>query len=321
MIDSGKRDKINMFWHKVPFGKKNFGDVLGPYIVENMSGKEPIYTPLLHKGLTKIFILTYLRAIYNRKLSVKESYYNIQYLIGKKPNLLITIGSVIDWYTNPDCDIWGSGIMSRSSKISNANFYAVRGKYSQLRLKELGYKVPEAIGDPALLTPLIYEPKSDKKYSLGIIPHFSHYEGILKKLKNDKILIINLLDDIEKVIEDVCSCETIISSSLHGIIIGHAYDVPSLWFWLSKGHIGGDDIKFADYFSSVEISEYNCFEIDHDSYDNLYLEQVESIFDENKQLTLVDSELLKKIQIDLIKSAPFSILPQYKNFKQGVISI
>ena len=308
-------DKINMFWHKVPFGKKNFGDVLGPYIVENLSGKEAMYTPLLHTGLNKTFVLTYLRAIYNRKLSVKEMYYNTLFLIGKQPNLLITIGSVIDWYTNPNCDIWGAGIMNRNSPITKANFYAVRGKYSQLRLKELGHEPAKAIGDPALLTPMIYKPKSEKKYALGIIPHFLHYEETITRVNSDKILVINLLDDIEKVIEDVYSCDKIISSSLHGIIIAHAYGVPALWFWLSKEHIGGDDIKFADYFSSVEIREYNFFKFDHDNYDDDYLDNVESIFEKNKQLTLVDSELLKKIQIGLIKSAPFSILPHYKNFK------
>ena len=304
-----------MFWHKVPFGKKNFGDVLGPYIVEHLSGKEPMYTPLLHTGLNQTFVLTYLRAIYNRKLSVREMYYNIQYLLGKKHKLLITIGSVIDWYTNPDCEIWGSGIMSRHCQITNAKFHAVRGKYTQLRLKELGYKVPEAIGDPALLTPLIYEPQTDKKYTLGIIPHFLHYEATLKNLNNENVLIINLLDDIEKVIEDVCSCERLISSSLHGIIIGHAYGVPSLWFWLSKGHIGGDDIKFADYFSSVEISEYGAFKIDHDRYDDVYIEQVASIFAENEKHSVVNPNLLKRIQRDLIKSAPFPILPQFKEMK------
>ena len=315
MKSEKKEGKINMFWHKVPFGKKNFGDVLGPYIVEHLSGRETMYTPLLHKGFNQIFILTYLRAIYNRKLSVKEMYYNIQFLIGKKPNLLITIGSVIDWYTNPDCDIWGSGIMSRTSNVTNANFYAVRGTYSQLRLKELGYQVPEAIGDPALLTPLIYQPKSQKKYTLGIIPHFLHYEDTLKKLNSDKILIINLLDDIEKVIEDVYACDQIISSSLHGIIIGHAYGVPSLWFWLSNGYIGGDDIKFADYFSSVELDEYESFKISHDTYDESYITAVDSIFNENKELASIGSEILKKVQLDLIKSAPFSILPKYKEFK------
>lgn len=312
MTKSKENDKINMFWHKVPFGKKNFGDVLGPYIVAHLSGKEPLYTPLLHSGLNKRSVLTYLRAIYNRKLSLKELYYNIKYFISKKQNLLITIGSVIDWYTNPNCDIWGSGIISRNAQISNANFYAVRGKYTQLRLKELGYKVPESIGDPALLMPMIYTPKSDKKYTLGIIPHFLHYDETIKQLNNNNVLIINILDDIEKVIEQVYSCDKIISSSLHGIIIGHAYGVPSLWFGLAKSWIGGDDIKFADYFSSVGINEYERFKIDHNSYDEKYITEVGLLFDENPQLTLITAQLLKKIQMDLIQSAPFSILPQYK---------
>lgn len=312
MKNSEKKDKINMFWHKVPFGKKNFGDVLGPYIVEHLSGKEAMYTPLLHSGLNKLFILTYLRAIYNRKLSLRELYYNFKYLIGQRPNLLITIGSVIDWYTNPNCDIWGSGIMSKNSAISKANFYAVRGRYSQLRLKELGYKVPESIGDPALLTPLIYKPRSEKKYALGIIPHFLHYEETNIKLSSDDILIINLLDDIEKVIEDVHSCENIISSSLHGIIIGHAYQIPSLWFNLSNKWIGGDDIKFADYFSSVGIKAYDSFSSSKESYDENFKTQILSLLKENAHLTLVDPQLIRKIQIDLLKSAPFEIIPHFK---------
>ena len=304
-------EKINMFWHKVPFGKKNFGDVLGPYIVERLSGKKIIYTPLLHTGFNKLFALTYLRAIYNRKLSVKEMYYNIQYLITKKQNILITIGSVIDWYTNPNCDIWGSGIIKKNCQITNANFYAVRGKYTQLRLKELGYKVPEVIGDPALLMPLLYTPKSDKKYKIGIIPHFLHYEKSVEKLDSDDVLIINLFDDIETVIEDVNSCEKIISSSLHGIIIGHAYGIPSLWFGLATNNIGGDNIKFADYFSSVNLREYESFKIDHPTYDENYQTIIEALFDENKELALVTPEKLKNIQVGLIKSAPFSILPQF----------
>lgn len=306
-------DKIYMFWHKVPFGKKNFGDVLGPYIVEHLTDKEPMYTPLLHSKFNKNFVLTYLRAIYNRKLSFKEMYYNIKFIAGQKHNLLITIGSVIDWYSNPNCDIWGSGIMFRNSQITNANFHAVRGKYSQLRLKELGYKVPKTIGDPALLTPLIYKAKTEKKYTLGIIPHYLHYEETIKKLNGDDILVINLLDNIEKVIEDVNSCHKIISSSLHGIIIGHAYGIPSLWFNLSDDWIGGDDIKFADYFSSVNLDEYDCFKIEHHTYDKEFNANVTIVFNHNIHLSLVDFQLVKKIQLELIRSAPFQVISKYKN--------
>lgn len=316
MDEIRKMDKINMFWHKVPFGKENFGDVLGPYIVKHLTGKEPMYTPLMHKGFNKRSVITYLKAIYNRKLSLRDMYYNLDYLLHKKNNILISIGSVMDMYTNPDCDIWGSGIMFRDKYIANANFYAVRGKYSQLRLRELGYKVPQAIGDPALLTPLIYQPKSTKKYRLGIIPHFLHYDDTLQKLASEHIIVINLFDPIEKIIEEVYSCEKIISSSLHGIIIGHAYAVPSLWVGLAKGWIGGDDIKFADYFSSVGLDEYEYFSTDHKSYGQDYLESIEFLFKSHEQLTLVDMAIVKKIQIDLIGAAPFTVLPQYKEIKQ-----
>lgn len=304
-----------MYWYKVPFGKENFGDALGPYIVEKLTGKEAIYTPLRHRGFNKRAILNYLRNIYNRNVSVRDVYYNIRFVLSRKQNLLLSIGSVMDLYSHPHCDIWGSGIMFMDNHIENADFYAVRGKHSQARLRELGYKVPEYIGDPALLTPLMYTSKTEKKYAIGIIPHFLHYDETISKLNSDKILIINLLDDIEKVIDDVHSCEKIVSSSLHGIIIAHAYGIPALWVWLSKGYIGGDDIKFADYFSSVELKEYACFTIKSDFFDQNYIDEVELIFKTNEHLTLVDPKRLKELQIGLIKSAPFAILPQYKNFK------
>lgn len=308
-----KADRIYMFWHKEPFGKENFGDVLGPYIVEHLSGLKPLYIPLLHTTKErKEFILTYPRAIYNRKLSLKDMMHNIHYIKNKEANLLISIGSIIDWYSDPNCNIWGAGIMYRNSPVAKANFYAVRGKYTQLRLKELGYKVPKAIGDPALLSPLIYKPETDKKFTLGIIPHFLHYEETVKKLKSDSILVINLFDTIEKVIDDVCSCEKIISSSLHGIIISHAYGIPALWFNLAKDKLRGDDIKFADYFSSVKIKEYDRYSSRLSKYNEKFCSEMNVVFDDHKGLACVPEQIINDIQKNLIESAPFAILPQFK---------
>ena len=86
--------------------------------------------------------------------------------------------------------------MNRNDNIQKASFYAVRGKYTQKRLEELGYKSPEVIGDPALLLPLFIDPAS-QRYQLGIIPHFVHYEEVKNANISDEILVINLLDDID----------------------------------------------------------------------------------------------------------------------------
>ena len=51
-------------------------------------------------------------------------------------------------------------------------------------------------------------------------------------------------------IDDICSCEAIVSSSLHGIIIADAYEIPNVWISLDENH-PDDNFKFKDYYLSV----------------------------------------------------------------------
>ncbi len=61
---------------------------------------------------------------------------------------------------------------------------------------------------------------------------------------------INLgTSDIEGTLTEILSCEKIVSSSLHGIILADAYGIPSAW--LSSTTPKGLEFKFYDYFISV----------------------------------------------------------------------
>ena len=57
-------------------------------------------------------------------------------------------------------------------------------------------------------------------------------------------------DSWKSVIDQICSCESIASSSLHGLIISDAYHVPNTRILLST-LIEGGDFKYLDYFASV----------------------------------------------------------------------
>lgn len=52
-------------------------------------------------------------------------------------------------------------------------------------------------------------------------------------------------------IDQICSCQCIISSSLHGIIIADAYKVPNIWTSFSNNKSKDNEFKFQDYFLSV----------------------------------------------------------------------
>ena len=67
---------------------------------------------------------------------------------------------------------------------------------------------------------------------------------------NPDVLMIDILGGINQVVDKICSCEYIASSSLHGIIASDAYRVPSPWIRLSD-RVAGGGFKFRDYFQAV----------------------------------------------------------------------
>ena len=63
-----------------------------------------------------------------------------------------------------------------------------------------------------------------------------------------------MTQSVEAVIENLCDCERIVSSSLHGLIMATAYGIPCRWAELSDNVIG-DGTKFRDFFQSVHMSD------------------------------------------------------------------
>lgn len=177
------------------------------------------------------------------------------------------IGSILTLFPVDNSIIWGTGIISEKALIKGRplEVRAVRGPLTRQRLLAQGIDCPEIYGDPALLLPLYYKPQAKKKYSLGIIPHYVDQQNpFLENLygKTD-ILIIDIkryghwLDFIDQ----ICQCEAIVSSSLHGLIISEAYGIPNLWMKLQGSDLT-DDFKYHDFFLSIE-RDRKAFGIDH----------------------------------------------------------
>ena len=223
--------KIRLFWWSeielMGKSKENFGDLLGKYLVEKISGKKVVWMHPKKWHLQDLFSPIY-----------------------------VTIGSVLA-QVNSKCIVWGSGVISKDAKIEKAKFLAVRGPRTREVLIYQGCHVPEVYGDPAILLPKYYNPKIAKKYSLGIVPHYIDYQATKELYASEKdVLIIDLMtSNIEATTDLFLQCKRIISSSLHGLIVSHSYEIPAVWIQFS-GKLFGDGIKFQDYFDSVGISNY-----------------------------------------------------------------
>lgn len=207
---------------------KNWGDALNPILIQKISGK----TPLIATKYT----------------------YNI-----KNSTVYSVIGSVLEGANTNNCRhgnlvIWGTGFISNQGqlKVQPKDICAVRGPMTRKLLLKQGYECPAIYGDPALLYPRFYKPKSKKKYKLGIIPHYvDRNHPVINNFQNDPdVLIIDILSGIHNVADQICSCQKIASSSLHGIIAADAYGIPSTWVKFSDNVIG-NGFKFLDYFKSV----------------------------------------------------------------------
>lgn len=104
--------------------------------------------------------------------------------------------------------------------------------------------------------------------------------------------------DVEKVTREILSCENIISSSLHGLIVAHAYNIPALWVEFSN-KIFGNGIKYQDYFESLKIRFYKADFIETGKTAEELLQLMQ-----DKPLLPEDDEL-KKVQESLLESCPF----------------
>ncbi|MBT8376353.1 MAG: polysaccharide pyruvyl transferase family protein, partial [Bacteroidia bacterium] len=225
-------NRIRLFWWNEKKlqnkSKENYGDLLSKYLVEKISNKTVVWARPSKGLLSKWTSPTYL-----------------------------AIGSIIV-HAAKNSIVWGSGVVSKEDKVKQARFLAVRGPQTRDHLLKLGYTVPEVYGDPAILLPEYYNPSIEKRYDIGIIPHYSDYELVSGFYsENSDIYLISLMtNDVEETTNEILKCKRIVSSSLHGVIVAHSYGIPAVWQKFSN-NLFGDDIKYKDYFESVGIKPYD----------------------------------------------------------------
>jgi pyruvyltransferase len=100
--------------------------------------------------------------------------------------------------------------------------------------------------------PYLFKPVVQRKKGIGIIKHYAD-QTRLDALSSDEIREINAQQDPLKVIQEICECDVILSSSLHGVIIADSYGIPACWLnpeaklWIKPEPI----IKYQDYYLST----------------------------------------------------------------------
>lgn len=165
---------------------------------------------------------------------------------------LMAVGSILGGNGFFDATVWGSGIKSfyQISSLGKRKYFqkldirAVRGPLTREALLACGYQCPMVFGDPAVLMPLIYEPENRTPKGVGVILHFKQKMQIPQSLKTIDIST----DDYKLFIDQLCSCEKIISSSLHGIILAETYGIPAIFLGAGRS---SELFKYYDWYFST----------------------------------------------------------------------
>lgn len=208
---------------------ENFGDNLMTDILRSLFSVEAVYVKAAEAEL--IGVGSIIDAYYRKRGGKKFEF------LRKRP-----------WRT---LHVWGAGFMSAGTPAlwpQQIEYHAVRGELSKSRVAPNN---DIALGDPAILLPLIWPKKNAATSEVTIIPHFATYRNFMDRYAASlprHWRILNLLGSPWEISEAISRADLVVSSSLHGLIVADAYGVPSIWME-PHGKIKGDGFKFADYFS------------------------------------------------------------------------
>jgi hypothetical protein len=233
---------LKVFWAKTPGGDhklSNFGDILTPVIF---------------------------------------SHYNIPFVYADLESTdTLSTGSIAK-NARPGTVVLGSGAMNQTDYLCpDANWIWVRGPRTRNLIVKAGGQCGEIYGDPGLLLPKIFsKTQVDQTYDVGIVPHVRHFKEAQEKFPDKFIINLATTQPIE-VLKEILKCKKIISSSLHGIVVAHAYGIPAAWIKFTQP-IAGDDTKFYDHYESVGISAtlstVDNLNFSTTNFDSKYIEEI-----------------------------------------------
>ncbi len=259
----------------------NAGDLMNVDIVEKLSGGRVVRSKTYCAEMTAIGG-AFIGLQYSEKLTQRICQHMLKVIYGKKPIY-----------------IWGSGFLhdynNRGVYRENLKVCAVRGAKTQQKLKDLTgkfYDVP--LADAGLLIEMLMDDKPEKKYKIGLIPHMWHQQepAVVDMAGRDGVHLIDIKQTPQKVANEIAECETIASTSLHGLVFADALHIPNMHI-IGDAPLRGGNFKFEDYYSSFGIEDNVCVLSKH-------IPTAEEIIDSYR----VDYDLVEQKKKQLVESFP-----------------
>lgn len=207
-------------------------------------------------------------------------------------NKLLSIGSVLHFAENNDT-VWGTGrngkVAESKHQFKTLDVRSVRGPLTREYLIKRGIACPEVYGDPAILSPLFYPEQiicpDGPSQEFGIVPQLNDNLAFYSGYEN---LLISPRMYPGEFIRAILKAKTVISSSLHGVILAESYGRNAIF--LDSGS-GETRFKYDDYYQGTGRSTYH----------------IARNIEEAKSLTSEPIPALSERQKALINSFPYDL--------------
>lgn len=204
--------------------------------------------------------------------------------------------------------VYGAGFIENTPEyyhpIRKLDIKAVRGYCTLDKLKEFNNKniiisQHTAIGDPGLLSRYLVDISNvEKKYDLGIIPHYVDKGNILlNNIQVKNSVIIDIQQEPETFLKQIAECRNVISSAMHGLIAADSFGIPNVRMVISDKITGGD-YKYNDYYSAFGLKEHRVVNLTKQIFTD---EDVSDIANNYK----ITHEQVEKICKDLLEQFPY----------------
>lgn len=173
---------------------------------------------------------------------------------------ILTAGSILQWVSeNYDGIILGSGGTNKKYSFKKAKVVGLRGNITLNNIKSLSSN-NIVLGDPGLIMNYVFPKKENKIYDIGIVPHYldksnNNFMSFIKNIQGINYCVIDVLKSPKEVINNIKKCKNIFSSSLHGLVIADAFNIPNARFYISETQPNFKTYKWEDYYSAIDSND------------------------------------------------------------------
>lgn len=221
------RDKKPIKLYYQPAGS-NFGDMLSPRLVSAILGRDCV--PARPQSADLVAIGSLMERCVAKRW--KRPFY----------------GRV-----DPLC-VWGPGFLypGRTYSRTFLSCIALRGQYSRDRVR--GVNRSCVLGDPGLLTGLLFPQASAAKGSDILVFRNIADQGewVRAALDNEQLRAhhVSVSGDVDDILSAIANADLVISSAMHPLIIAISYGKPVIWVDPDESGIEGGRYKYYDFFSA-----------------------------------------------------------------------